>query len=85
MLSNSEFLIMFSQAAADREKLAGLTGISDKQMKYISSGDPGTGLIRYGNALVPFVNHFPRDTSMYELMTTDPGERKYPEKRMHSE
>lgn len=85
MLSNSEFLIMFSQAAADREKLAGLTGISDKQMKYISSGDPGAGLIRYGNALVPFVNHFPRDTSMYELMTTDPGERKYPEKRMHSE
>ena len=28
----------------------------------------------YGSALVPFVNRFPRDTKLYALMTTKPGE-----------
>ena len=28
----------------------------------------------YGSALVPFINRFPRDTRLYALMTTKPGE-----------
>lgn len=28
----------------------------------------------YGSALVPFINRFPRNTKLYELMTTKPGE-----------
>ena len=31
-------------------------------------------LIRYGSALVPFINRFPRDTQLYAVMTTTPGE-----------
>ena len=34
----------------------------------------GCGLIKYGSALVPFVNRFPKNTKLYELMTTKPGE-----------
>jgi hypothetical protein len=30
--------------------------------------------MRYGNALVPFVNRFPADTELYKLITTKPGE-----------
>jgi hypothetical protein len=30
--------------------------------------------MRYGSALVPFINKFPRDTKLYELITTKPGE-----------
>ena len=74
MLSNSEFIIMFNQAARDREKLANLLNISKEQMSYVTNAEAGCGLIRYGRSLVPFVNRFPKNTQLYELMTTKPGE-----------
>ena len=74
MLSNSEFIIMLNQAASDREKLSMLLNISNEQMSYVTNADAGCGLIRYGSALVPFVNRFPKDTKLYDLMTTRPGE-----------
>ncbi len=74
MLSNSEFIVMLNQAAADRQKLAELLSISREQMGYITNAEAGCGLLRYGSALVPFVNRFPRDTELYRLMTTKPGE-----------
>lgn len=77
MLSNSEFIVMLNQAASDREKLARLLNISNEQMSYITNADAGCGLIKYGSALVPFVNRFPKDTKLYELMTTKPGEGRF--------
>ena len=74
MLSNSEFIVMLNQAASDREELAKLINISNEQMSYITNADPGCGLIKYGGSLVPFVNRFPKDTKLYQLMTTRPGE-----------
>lgn len=74
MLSNSEFVVMLNQAASDRKELAKLLNISDEQMSYITNSDAGCGLIRYGSSLVPFINRFPRDTKLYKLMTTKPGE-----------
>ena len=73
-LSNSEFIVMLNQAAADRQKLAELLSISREQMGYITNAEAGCGLLRYGSALVPFVNRFPRDTELYRLMTTKLGE-----------
>lgn len=77
MLSNSEFIIMLNQAASDREKLAEKLNISDDQLSYITNAEAGSGLIRYGSTLVPFVNRFPKDTELYRLMTTKPGESLY--------
>ena len=74
MLSNSEFVVMLNQAASDRAKLAKLLNISDEQMSYVTNADAGCGLIKYGSALVPFINRFPKDTKLYQLMTTKPGE-----------
>jgi len=74
MLSNSEFIVMLNQAASDRDQLAKLLNISNEQMSYITNADPGCGLIKYGGSLVPFVNRFPKDTKLYQLMTTKPGE-----------
>ena len=65
---------MLNQAASDREKLGKLLNISNEQMSYITNADTGCGLIKYGSALVPFVNRFPKNTKLYELMTTKPGE-----------
>lgn len=77
MLSNSEFIVMLNQAASDRDKLAKLLNISEIQMRYITNAPAGTGLIKYGSSLVPFVNKFNRDTRLYELMTTRPGEGRF--------
>lgn len=74
MLSNSECVIMLNQATSDREKLAKLLNISPEQMSFVTNSEPGCGLIRYGGALVPFENRFPKDTMLYSLMTTKPGE-----------
>ncbi len=74
MLSNSEFIVMLNQAASDREKLAKLLNISSEQMSYITNSEAGCGLLKYGSALVPFVNKFPKNTKLYKLMTTKPGE-----------
>ena len=77
MLSNSEFIVMLNQAASDREKLGRLLNISNEQMNYITNVEAGSGLIKYGSALVPFINRFPKDTKLYQLMTTRPGEGRF--------
>ena len=74
MLSNSEFIVMLNQATNDRLRLAELLNISEEQLSYIKDSEAGCGLIRYGSSLVPFENHFPKDTKLYKLMTTKPGE-----------
>ncbi|MBR0455692.1 MAG: ATP-binding protein, partial [Firmicutes bacterium] len=74
MLSNSEFIVMLNQAATDRIELAKLLNISDRQLSYITNVDAGHGLIKVGSSLVPFENNFPKDTKLYQLMTSKPGE-----------
>lgn len=74
MLSNSEYIVILNQAASDRQKLADLLNISNEQMSYITNADAGCGLIKYGSSLVPFISKFPKNTRLYKLMTTKPGE-----------
>ena len=74
MLSNSEFIIMLNQAATDRIELAKLLNISNEQLSYITNVDAGHGLLKVGSSLVPFENNFPKDTQLYQLMTTKAGE-----------
>ena len=74
MLANSEFIVMLNQASTDRIELAKLLNISDLQMSYITNVGAGQGLIKVGSSLVPFINKFPRNTELYKLMTTKPGE-----------
>ena len=74
MLANSEFIIMLNQAYIDRLELGKLLNISDEQMSFITNVGAGEGLMRVGSANVPFVNRFPKDTELYKLMTTKPGE-----------
>ena len=74
MVSNSEFVVMLNQAESDQERLSKLLNISPEQMSYVNGSEAGCGLMRYGSALVPFVNRFPPNTELYKLITTKPGE-----------
>ena len=75
MLANSEFLLLFNQSDTDRAELSKLLRISDTQMGYITTAEPGHGLLRFGGALVPFSNTIPRGSGLYRLMSTTPGEQ----------
>lgn len=74
MFANSEFLVLYNQAATDRAELANLLHISNTQMGYITNSAPGCGLIRMGGSIVPFTNTIPKDTVLYRLMSTTPGD-----------
>ena len=74
MLANSEFLILLNQSSTDRDELAGLLHISENQLGYITNVAAGCDLIRCAGNIVPFENTFPRNTHLYQLMTTKPDE-----------
>ncbi len=76
MLSNSDFILMLNQAPMDRAELAKLLSLSDTQIGYITNADPGQGLLFAGNSIIPFRDDFPRDTKLYQMMTTKPDEIK---------
>ena len=61
---------MLNQAAGDRDILAEKLHISDQQLKYVTNAGRGQGLIFFGDTILPFVDRFPRDTKMYQLMTS---------------
>lgn len=76
IISNSEFVLMLSQAPLDRAALGEQLHISPTQMDYITNAGPGRGLLYDGEHLVPFINELPKETKLYEVMTTKPSEVK---------
>lgn len=71
MLSNTQFVVMLSQNATDREQLARLLNISHETMMYVTNSPPGSGLIyadEYGT--IPFENEFPKNTNTYKIIST---------------
>ncbi|MDR1070271.1 MAG: DUF87 domain-containing protein [Gracilibacteraceae bacterium] len=70
MLSNSDFIMMLNQAANDRAELARLLNISERQLSFVTGSEAGHGLLFAGKSIIPFIDQFPRDTSLYSMMTT---------------
>ena len=70
IFENSEYICMLNQATGDREILAQHLGISPHQLRFVTRVGEGQGLIFYGSMVMPFVDHFPKDTKMYQIMTT---------------
>ena len=65
---------MLNQAAGDREILAKKLGISPHQLSYVTQSGEGEGLLFYGNVILPFQDHFPKNTMIYKALTTKPSE-----------
>ena len=74
IFENSDFIYMLNQAQGDRQILAKQLGISPHQLSYVTHSAPGEGLLFFGNVIIPFVDHFPRDTVLYSVLTTRPEE-----------
>jgi len=74
IFENSDFIYMLNQAQGDRQILAKQLGISPHQLSYVTHSGPGEGLLFFGNVIIPFVDHFPKDTLLYSVLTTRPDE-----------
>lgn len=72
IFENSDFIYMLNQANGDRQILAKQLNISPYQLSYVTNSNAGEGLIFYGNVIIPFIDHFPKDTELYRIMTTRP-------------
>ena len=70
MISNCQFLMLFSQSESDRKALGELLNLSERQMDYLSNAKAGCGLMRRGSVVVPFDGRFDQDTKLYRAMTT---------------
>jgi type IV secretory pathway VirB4 component len=76
IFENSDFVYMLNQAGGDRQILAKQLNISPHQLSYVTHSGEGEGLLFYGNVILPFADHFPKDTVLYRIMTTKPAEVK---------
>ena len=74
IFSNSSLIVMLNQAPGDRAALARLLNISETQQQYINNARKGSGLIWTGHAIIPFMDEFPQNTRLYQMMSTNATE-----------
>lgn len=70
IFENSDFVYLLNQAGGDREILSKQLNISPHQLSYVTNSGAGEGLLIYGSIIIPFIDHFPKDTELYKIMTT---------------
>ena len=74
IFDNSDFIYMLNQAGGDQEILARHLSISREQLSFVTHSGEGQGLLFYGNTIIPFNDRFPKNTKLYQIMTTKPDE-----------
>nr|WP_313315280.1 hypothetical protein [Dietzia maris] len=74
MLANSDFLLLLNQSATDAESLRHLLRMSEEQRDCFTGVDPGMGLLKSGNAWIPFDNQMETSSEIYRLFSTKFGE-----------
>ncbi|MDA2637787.1 conjugal transfer protein TraE [Bacillus cereus] len=77
IIDNTDFIYLLNQATSDRRILQSKFGISDYQANYITNSKEGEGLIVYSGVILPFKDKFPKNNSLYPVMTTKPEEIKH--------
>ena len=77
ILENSDFIYLLNLSAGDRKLMTERLNISAEQLTYVANAAPGSGLLFFENVILPFVDDFPKDTELYRLLTTKPGEVSY--------
>ncbi|MBE5898261.1 MAG: hypothetical protein E7279_01510 [Lachnospiraceae bacterium] len=76
LVSNSEYTCFLKQAEPDVIALkTAFPNISDAQLRYVALAQPGTGLIRFGNIVIPFNNVIEKDNPVYAIYNTNLHEK----------
>ena len=66
----AKLIHMLNQANGDRQILAKQLNISPHQISYVTHSGEGEGRLFFGNVILPFVDHFPKDLELYRILTT---------------
>ena len=74
IINNCDFIYMLSQSPIDRASLAELYSLSEEQLTFITDAPAGQGLIKNGSVVIPFIDKFPTNTKLYNIMSTKVGE-----------
>ena len=67
IVSNSEFMMILDQGVMDRDILSELFTVSNEQINCVNGAEPGTGLIRFSEKIVPFSNKVESENGLYKL------------------
>lgn len=75
ILDTTNFIAMLNQSGDDARLLAEHLDLSEEEVGYIKSGEPGKGLLWVEQTKVPFEDDFPKNTICYKVMTSKMGEQ----------
>ncbi len=75
MLANSEFIVLLKQSRQDIAKLSECLGISSAQVNYVTGAESGKGLMKHGEAVVPFDITVEKQSGVYEMFNTNLHEK----------
>ncbi len=70
IFNNTAFIIMLKSQLMDRQNYADLLNLSNSQLDYVTDSRPGHGLLYNGKVTLPFGYTFPKNTKLYDAMTT---------------
>ncbi|MBW3089218.1 VirB4-like conjugal transfer ATPase, CD1110 family [Bifidobacterium miconisargentati] len=73
MLSNVDYLLMLNQQPTDADTLCDMLHLSDEERAYFTGVLPGQGLMKFGNAFVPFDVRIDPHTELFRLYDTNFG------------
>lgn len=76
MLANCEFIVMLKQSPSDIIKLKEVLHYSDSELAFVENVSAGEGLLSISGNKIPFYDKFPKDTQLYEHMSTTFNETK---------
>ena len=60
-----------SKGTMDKEAVEDLFDISSEQLACVNGAEPGMGLIRFGDKIVPLDNTIEKDNNLYQLFNTN--------------
>lgn len=75
MLANSEFVALLKLANIDSSKMAEVIEVSDAQLRLVTNGQSGMGMLKCGNVVIPFDNQIGKDMNLYKLYNTNIHEK----------
>lgn len=72
LVCNSEYTLFLRQGLPDIEViLKYFPNISSAYVKYLDGAEKGTGIARFGTALIPFDNSIDKDSPIYDIFNTN--------------
>ena len=73
-------MLLLDQGTMDKEAVEDLFDISSEQLACVNGAEPGMGLIRFGDKIVPLDNTIENDNNLYQLFNNNCHEMVFDEK-----